>query len=115
MPGDFYVLTAPSGQTGDVNVDGLFYTITVGKLFLPTSRAYSINVFPALLAAGFNWQTGQTGGAGGTAATGITGLTGSTGSAGATGHGGKVLAATGTTGQTGPTGPTGSAGATGVH
>ncbi len=107
-----YVLVAPSGQTGDVLVDGVRYTIANGLLVLPAGF-YTQNVFPALLAAGFNWQqgaTGHIGGVGGTAGTGTTGVTGHTGAAGNSGATGR----TGVTGVTGVTGTTGQTGTTGV-
>ncbi len=108
-----YLLTAPSGSPTTVNVDGINYTISGGVLRLPFDRVYSINAFPALLSAGFNWQVGATGGAGGTAATGITGQTGRTGATGATGRTGTNLAATGVAGVTGTTGAAGAVGPTG--
>jgi hypothetical protein len=111
-----YVFTAtsaaPSAVRGD---DGAIYTVANGVLSIPQS-ACGTKTFGALLAAGFNWQTGATGSAGavggtaGTGTTGTTGTTGQTGATGAVGHAGGPTGAAGTTGATGPTGHYGPAG-----
>lgn len=105
-----FILIAPSSPPASINIDGIDYTITGGLLRLPAERAYSIGVFPGLMAAGYNWQTGATGHLGGSGDTAGTGVTGVSGSTGAAGH----LGAVGKTGNTGSTGTTGSTGPTGV-
>ncbi len=107
------IFVVPSGLTGDVQVDGIAYTIAGGLLSIPTTTFLSDFAIAGLLARGFNWQqgaTGHLGAVGGTASTGPTGRTSGTGATGMTGKTGG----TGTTGTTGRTGTTGATGTTGV-
>ncbi len=117
-----YVLKAPSGFVGSLEVGGVFYTPNAaGLVFIPQASVPNAGkVFAGWLAAGFNWAQGATGGqggVGGTASTGTTGTTGTTGSTGATGalgHAGGPTGGVGATGATGQTGWTGAAGPIGT-